>query len=75
MVVLLLIMMAGCSNKEQMYEGIYNGMRAVDQNRRTENPSYDPITASDQAQPGYHTYKMERQEILKKDNSVNNEVK
>ncbi len=73
MVFLLLIMATGCSNKEQMYEGIYNGMGAMEQNRRTENPSYDPITAAEQAQLGYNAYKMERREILKKDNSVNSE--
>ena len=74
-VVLLLIMVTGCSNKEQIYEGVYKGMGAMEQNRRAEDPSYDPITGSEQPQPGYHIYKMERQEILKKDDSVNNEVK
>ena len=75
MAVLLLTMTTGCFNKEQMYEGLYEGMGAAEQNRQTENPSCNPITASEQAQPEYHIYKMKCQEILKKNESVNNEVK
>lgn len=75
MVVLLLTMMTGCSNKEQVYEGLYKVMGAAEQNRQTENPSYKLITASEQVQPGYHVYKMERQKILEKNDSVDNKVK
>ena len=71
MAVLLLTMTTSCFNKEQMYEG----MGAAEQNRQTENPSCNPITASEQAQPEYYIYKMKCQEILKKNESVNNEVK
>lgn len=75
MVVLLLITMTGCVNKDQIYEGLYKGMGAAERNRRTENPSYDPIMGSEQAQPEYHEYKAERQNILEENDSVANEVK
>lgn len=74
-VILLLTTTTGCVNKDQIYEGMYKGVGAAEQNRRTENPSYNPSMGSEQAQPEYHEYKAERQKILEKNDSVANEVK
>jgi hypothetical protein len=64
MVVLMLAMMTGCSNKEQVYEGLYKGLGTAEQNRQTTNPSYDPVEAQ-QEQLGYQEYKRERDEGIK----------
>jgi hypothetical protein len=64
MVILLLAMMTGCSNKEQVYEGLYKGLRTAEQNQQSENPSYDPIKAQ-QEQLGYKEYKRERDKSMK----------
>lgn len=70
-VLLLLAMLVGCSGKEQVYEGLYKGLGAAEQYRQTENPSYDPIKASEQQQPEYREYKREREESLVKNNPAN----
>jgi len=65
-VVLLLAMVTGCSNKEQVYEGLYKGMGAAELNRQTENPSFDPVKAQNE-QPKYQEYKRERDKGLRED--------
>jgi hypothetical protein len=34
---LLPVMVVGCSNKEQAYEGLYKGLSAAEENRQTES--------------------------------------
>jgi len=68
--VVVSIVMIGCSSKEQLYENMYNGLSAAERNRRTQDPSYDPVRASEQEQPKYRQYKREREENLAKSDFI-----
>ncbi len=71
-VIAVLLMLAGtisCTNKEQVYEGLYNAFSSVDETRRTEDPSYDSVQARDKDDPSYQEYKRERELFLDEKNT------
>jgi len=67
MFVLLLVGATSCTNKEQLYQGMYQGFSSVSETRRTEDPSYDPVRAREQNPQSYQEYKRARELLLKED--------
>ena len=71
-VMAVLLMLAGtisCTNKEQVYEGLYNAFSSFDETRRTENPSYNSVQARDKNDLSYQKYKRERELFLDESNT------
>lgn len=61
--VLLVVILLGtvsCANKEQVYEGMYQGFSSADETRRTRDPSYDPVQAQNARKQSYQDYKREQ---------------
>jgi hypothetical protein len=59
----------GCADREQVYQGIYQGFSTVHETRMTEDPSYDPVQAREQNVPGYQEYKRDL-ELLPDENTT-----
>jgi hypothetical protein len=53
----LLAGIAGCADREQVYQGMYQSFSTIHERRMTEDPSFDPVQARDHNVPGYHEYK------------------
>ena len=60
-----LIAISGCSSKERVYEGIYEGMKMREQ---VVHPSNEPVLPK---QPTYDEYQREREKILKESKEDN----
>jgi formaldehyde-activating enzyme involved in methanogenesis len=65
-VLLLLFVTAGCADKEQVYQGMYQGFSTLHEARMAEDPSYDSVQARDRNVPGYQEYKKDRELTLNK---------
>jgi hypothetical protein len=65
--ILFMAGMTGCSKKEQVYQGMYKGFSQVNENRQSEDPSFDPAQAGEQTPQTYQEYKRDRKLLLKED--------
>ncbi len=65
LVVLVLIHIGvyGCSSKDRVYEGMYEGLKM---GKELQEPTDEQIATSDEELPDYQRYKKERGEILEK---------
>lgn len=62
--VMLLFAMASCSNKEQVFEGMYKGMSSAEESRMSRHPSYGPLHMQENDKPSYQEYTREREQEI-----------
>ena len=68
--VFILSVLGGCVDGVHVERGLYNGLAAAERNRRTNDPSYNPITASALNLPDYDQYRREREKQLQQNDAV-----
>lgn len=62
-----IICLTGCSSKDQVYEGVYEGLKmGKDFEQDRQDPSGDRITTDDEKLPDYDRYKKDREDTLNK---------
>lgn len=61
---LFLIGLSGCSSDDQVYEGVYQGLKMSTESREYGN---DEVLSGEEELPDYQQYKKDREKILQKD--------